>query len=197
MAGCVLLLVRLAASFVLYSALWTPGQLPSSIGLPSIPFLLLQASLWLGPAATLLLATSTLFSEDKRRLGAVLLGLGICGQPLVFAYETLPGEDFYLSGATVLLLGWPSGGINLPEAALFALLALLLLRLQGGGPPRPRGARGSGSFMLCSGFGRQSTPMAPWRSQWGPPAKLRRELCRATDQAHHPPPLRRLDEPIR
>ena len=60
--------------------------------------------------------------------GALLLGLGACGQPLVFAYETLPGEDFYLSGATVLLLGWPSGGINLPEATLFALLALLLLR---------------------------------------------------------------------
>ena len=60
--------------------------------------------------------------------GALLLGLGACGQPLVFAYETLPGEDFYLSGDTVLLLGWPSGGINLPEAALFAVLALLLLR---------------------------------------------------------------------
>jgi hypothetical protein len=60
--------------------------------------------------------------------GALLLGLGACGQPLVFAYETLPGEDFYLSGDAVLLLGWPSGGINLPEAALFAVLALLLLR---------------------------------------------------------------------
>ncbi len=127
--GCALLLVRLAAfaSFVLYSALRMPGQLPASVALPFIPFLLLQASLWLGPAATLLLATSALFSEDKRRLGAVLLGLGICGQPLVLAYIAFPGEGFYLSGATVLLLGWPSGGINLPEAALFALLALLLL----------------------------------------------------------------------
>jgi predicted ester cyclase len=28
----------------------------------------------------------------------------------------------------VLMLGWPSGGITLPEATLFALLALLLLR---------------------------------------------------------------------
>ena len=130
MAGCVLLLVRLAASasFVLYSALGTPGQLPASVGLPSIPFLLLQASLWLGPAATLLLALSGLFSGGKWRLGVLLLGLVACGQPLVFAYETLPGEDFYLSGDTVLLLGWPSGGINLPEAALFAVLALLLLR---------------------------------------------------------------------
>jgi predicted ester cyclase len=130
MAGCVLLLMRLAASasFVLYSALWTRGQLPSSVGLPSIPFLLLQASLWLGPAATLLLALSGLFSGGKWRLGVLLLGLVACGQPLVFAYETFPGEDFYLSGATVLLLGWPSGGINLPEATLFALLALLLLR---------------------------------------------------------------------
>jgi predicted ester cyclase len=130
MVGCVLLLLRLAAyaSFVLYSALWMPGQLPASVGLPFIPFLLLQGSLWLGPAAMLLLALSGLFSEGKRRLGVVLLGLGLCGQPLVFAYETLPGEDFYLSGATVLLLGWPSGGINLPEAVLFALLALLLLR---------------------------------------------------------------------
>jgi predicted ester cyclase len=130
MAGCVLLLMRLAASasFVLYSALWMPGQLPASVELPSIPFLLLQASLWLWPAATLLLALNALFSEGKRRLGLVLLGLGVCGQPLVFALEALPGEGFYLSGATVLLLGWPSGGISLPEAALFAYLSLLLLR---------------------------------------------------------------------
>ena len=27
--------------------------------------------------------------------------------------------------------------------------------------PRPLGVQGSGSFMLCSGFGRQSTRMAP------------------------------------
>jgi predicted ester cyclase len=126
----VLLLLRLAASasFVLYSALWMPGQLPASVGLPFVPFLLLQASLWLGPSATLLLALSALFSAGKRRLGAVLLGLAACGQPLVLAHEALPGEGFYLSGATVLLLGWPSGGTNLPEAALFGLLALLLLR---------------------------------------------------------------------
>jgi predicted ester cyclase len=130
LAGCALLLMRLAASasFVLYSALWMPGQLPASVELPSVPFLLLQGSLWLAPAAMLLLALNALFSESKRRLGAVLLGLGVCGQPLVFAYEALPGEGFYLSGATVLLLGWPSGGINLPEAALFVYLALLLLR---------------------------------------------------------------------
>jgi predicted ester cyclase len=129
-AGCVLLLIRLAASasFVLYSALWMPAQLPATVGLTLGPFLLLQASLWLGPAAMLLLALSALISVDKRRLGMVLLGLGACGQPLVFAYEALPGEGFYLSGATTLLLGWPSGGINLPEAALFTLLALLLLR---------------------------------------------------------------------
>ena len=76
----------------------------------------------------LLLALSALISAGKRRLAAVLLGLAACGQPLVFAHEALPGEGFYLSGATVLLLGWPSGGINLPEAALFGLLALLLLR---------------------------------------------------------------------
>jgi predicted ester cyclase len=126
----VLLLIRLAASasFVLYSALWMPAQLPATVGLTLGPFLLLQASLWLGPAAMLLLALSALISVDKRRLGMVLLGLGACGQPLVFAYEALPGEGFYLSGATTLLLGWPSGGINLPEAALFTLLALLLLR---------------------------------------------------------------------
>jgi predicted ester cyclase len=104
-----------------------PGQLPASVGLPLIPFLLLQASLWLGPAATLLLALSA-FSERERLLGVVLLGLGAFGQPLVFAHEALPGEGFYLSGAKVLLLGWPSGGINLPEAVFYALLALLLLR---------------------------------------------------------------------
>jgi predicted ester cyclase len=130
LAACVLLLIRLAASasFVLYSALWMPGQLPASVELPSIPFMLLQASLWLGPAATLLLALGALFSAGKRRLGVVLLGLGACGQPLVFAYEALPGESFYLSGATVLLLGWPSGGISLLEGTLLAALALLLLR---------------------------------------------------------------------
>jgi predicted ester cyclase len=59
---------------------------------------------------------------------AVLLGLTALGQPLVFALDALPGEAFYLSGATVLMLGWPSGGITLPEAVLLALLALLLLR---------------------------------------------------------------------
>ena len=130
MAGGVLLLLRLAASvsFVLYSALRLPGQIPASGELPLVVSLLLQASLWLGPAATLLLALSGLLTEGKRRLGAVLLSLAVFAQPLVFAVGALPGEGFYLSGATVLLLGWPSGGINLPEAALFAWLALLLLR---------------------------------------------------------------------
>jgi predicted ester cyclase len=129
-SGCVLLLMKLAASasFVLYSAFRMPGQLPASVELPSIPFLLLQASLWLGPAATLLLALSALFTVGKRRLGLALLGLGACGQPLVFAYQVLPGEGFYLAGTSLLLLGWPSGGINLPEATLLAYLALLLLR---------------------------------------------------------------------
>jgi predicted ester cyclase len=129
-AGCVLLLLRLAASasFILYSALRLPGQIPASGELPLLVSLLLQAHLWLGPAATLLLALSGLLTESKRRLGAVLLGLAVFGQPLVFAVGAFPGEGFYLSGATVLLLGWPSGGINLPEAVFFAMLALLLLR---------------------------------------------------------------------
>jgi predicted ester cyclase len=129
LVGCVLLLLRLAASvsFVLYSALWMPGQMPASGELPLLVSLLLQAHLWLGPAATLLLALSGLFSVGKRRLGVLLLSLAVFGQPLVFAVGALPGEGFYLSGATVLLLGWPSGGINLPEVVLFSLLALLLL----------------------------------------------------------------------
>src|SRR5215208_2560772 len=62
----------------------------------------------------------------------------------------------------------------------------------GGGPRRPRG---SGSVMLCSGFGRQAARIVPWILRWG--LRTRRELCRATDQAHHPPPLRRHDEPLR
>lgn len=130
MVGCVLLLLRLAASvsFVLYSALWMPGQMPASGELPLLVSLLLQAHLWLGPAATLLLALCGFFGEGKRRLGVLLLSLAVFGQPLVFAVGALPGEGFYLSGATVLLLGWPSGGINLPEVVLFSLLALLLLR---------------------------------------------------------------------
>jgi predicted ester cyclase len=130
MVGCVLLLLRLAASvsFVLYSALWMPGQMPASGELPLLVSLLLQAHLWLGPAATLLLALCGFFSEGKRRLGVLLLSFAVFGQPLVFAVGALPSEGFYLSGATVLLLGWPSGGINLPEVVLFSLLALLLLR---------------------------------------------------------------------
>ena len=129
MAGGVLLLLRLVSSgsFVLYSALRLPGQIPASGELLLVVSLLLQASLWLGPAATLLLALSGLLTEGKRGLGAVLLGLTVFGQPLVFVVDALPGEAFYLSGATVLLLGWPSGGINLPEAVLFVLVALLLL----------------------------------------------------------------------
>jgi predicted ester cyclase len=129
-AGGVVLLLRLAASasFVLWSALRLPGQVPASGEVPLAPFVLLQASLWLGPTATLLLALGVLLAGGDRRLGAVLLGLTALGQPLVFVFDALPGEAFYLSGATVFMLGWPSGGIALPEAVLFALLALLLLR---------------------------------------------------------------------
>lgn len=129
-AGGAVLLLRLAASasFLLWSALRLPGQVPASGEIPLAPFLLLQASLWLGSVATLLLALGGLLAEGKRQPGAVLLGLTVFGQPLVFAFDALPGEAFYLSGATVLTLGWPSGGIALPEAVLFAFLALLLLR---------------------------------------------------------------------
>ena len=35
----------------------------------------------------------------------MLLGLTALGQPLVFALDALPDEAFYLSGATVLMLG--------------------------------------------------------------------------------------------
>jgi predicted ester cyclase len=128
-AGGILLLLWLTASlsFILISALWIPEQIPASGKLPIAFFLLLQASLWFGPAVTLLLALSALLTEGKRQLGAVLLGLGILGQPLVFAFDALPGEVFYLSASTVLWLGWPAGSINLPEAALFVLLGVLLL----------------------------------------------------------------------
>jgi len=148
MAGGVLLLLRLAASvtFILYSALWLPAQVPASGELPFVFFLFLQASLWLGPAASLLLALSGLLTEGKRGLGAVLLGLGLFGQPLVVAFDALPGETFYLSATTVVFLGWPSGGMNLPEAALFALLALLLLR----------GARQRTLGRLCESIAREN-----------------------------------------
>lgn len=126
----ILLLLWLAASlsFILYSVLWTPEQIPASGKLPTSFVLLLQASLWSGPAATLLLALGALLTEGRRRLGAVLLGLGILGQPLVFAFDALPGEVFYLSASRVLWLGWPGGSVNLPEAVLLILLGLLLLR---------------------------------------------------------------------
>jgi predicted ester cyclase len=129
-AAGVLLILWLTASlsFILLSALWLPGQIPAS-GELSFPYLLLvQVSLWFGPAATLLLALGALLIEGKRQLGAVLLGLSILGQPLVFAFDALPGEVFYLSASTVLWLGWPAGSINLPESALFVLLGILLLR---------------------------------------------------------------------
>jgi hypothetical protein len=103
--------------------------------------------------------------------------------PLIREYETISAERTPENPLGIYTLT-PRGSGPSPRKK----------SLQGGESQRPRG---SGSFMLCSGFGRQSTPMAPLRSRWGPPAKLRRELCRATDQAHHPPPLRRLDEPIR
>ena len=126
----ILLLLWLAASlsFILYSVLRTPEQIPASGKLPTSFVLLLQASLWSGPAATLLLALGALLTEGRRRLGAVLLGLGILGQPLVFAFDALPGEVFYLSASRVLWLGWPGGSVNLPEAVLLILLGLLLLR---------------------------------------------------------------------
>ncbi len=126
----ILLPLWLAASlsFILYSVLWTPEQIPASGKLPASLVLLLQASLWSGPAATLLLALGALLTEGRRRLGAVLLGLGILGQPLVFAFDALPGEVFYLSASRVLWLGWAGGSVNLPEAVLLILLGLLLLR---------------------------------------------------------------------
>ena len=96
MAGGFVLLLRLAASasFLLWAALRLPGQLPASGELSLAPFLLLQASLWLGPAATLLLALGGLLAGDDRRLGAMLLGLTVFGQPLVFAFDALPVEAF-------------------------------------------------------------------------------------------------------
>jgi predicted ester cyclase len=129
-AGDVLLLLWLAASlsFILYSALWIPEQIPATGKLPLALLPLLQASLWSGPAAALLLALSAIRTEGKQRVGAVLLGLGILGQPLVLAFDALPGEVFYLSASTVLVLGWPAGSINLPEAALFMSLGALLVR---------------------------------------------------------------------
>ena len=128
-AGVLLLLWLVASlSFILFSALWIPEQIPASGKLPIAAFLLLQTSLWSGPAAALLLALSALLTEGKRQLGAVLLSLGILGQPFVFAFDALPGEVFYLAASTVLWLGWPAGSINLPEAALFIVLGALLLR---------------------------------------------------------------------
>ena len=54
-------------------------------------------------------------------------GMGI-GPEDVLSRLSQPSQESVPVRATVLLLGWPSGGVNLPEAALFVLLALLLLR---------------------------------------------------------------------
>src|SRR5215211_9335219 len=109
-------------------------------------------------------------------------------------YEDLLLVEEYLKGLAYLVALMPvireyesMGAERIPENPLGRMWSP-----PGGGPRRPRGA---GSVMLCSGCGRQSTRIVPWILRWGP--RTRRELCRATDQAHHPPPLRRHDEPLR
>src|SRR5215216_7991858 len=101
--------------------------------------------------------------------------------PVVREYETMGAER--------------GEGASLPIYTLTPDRIICRRRKSRGESAKPRGARGPGSFMPCSAYGRLSTRAAPWRSRWR--LRTRRELCRATDQADDTPPLRRHDEPLR
>jgi predicted ester cyclase len=109
---------------MLFPSLYTPKGLPSLVlTVASV------ATTVLGSAALLSLALGA-FSSDARRLGAVLLLLGVPGGSLFYsALYALTGTDT-VSGQqllvrTSLLFG---DELGVPEACLFALLGAMLLR---------------------------------------------------------------------
>jgi predicted ester cyclase len=128
--GTTLLLVWLAVwlawpyVFYLYPSLMDPKGL-----LAVVLFLAWVAIDLVGSAALLSLALGA-FSSDARRLGAVLLLLGVPGGSLFYsALYALTGTDA-VSGqqllvTTSLLFG---SELGVPEACLFALLGAMLLR---------------------------------------------------------------------
>jgi predicted ester cyclase len=108
---------------MLFPSLWSPRGLPS-------PFLTVAsvATALLGSAAVLSLGLGAFFS-GARRLGAVLLILGVPGESLFFyAHNALTGTNEIsqqLAVTTTLLFGADPG---VAEACLFALLGAMLLR---------------------------------------------------------------------
>jgi hypothetical protein len=114
------LAVRLSP--ILYPSLWSPKGLPS-------PVLIVAsvATALLGSAAVLSLGLGAFFS-GARRLGAVLLILGVPAGSLFFgAHYALTGTDAIsnqLAVTTTLLFG---SELGVAEACLFTLLGAMLL----------------------------------------------------------------------
>jgi predicted ester cyclase len=114
----------LAVQFVpmLYPSLWSPKGLPS-------PFLNIAwvAEALLGSAALLSLGLGAFFS-GARRLGAMILILGVPGDLLFFSvHNALTGTNEIsqqLAVTSTLLIG---AELGVPEACLFALLGAMLL----------------------------------------------------------------------
>jgi hypothetical protein len=114
------LAVRLSP--ILYPSLWSPKGLPSPVlTVASV------ATALLGSAAVLSLGLGAFFS-GARRLGAVLLILGVPAGALFFgAHYTLTGTDAIsnqLAVTITLLFGAP---LRVAEACLFTLLGAMLL----------------------------------------------------------------------
>ena len=109
-------------AYILYFALWSPKGVTS-------PFLTLasMATTLLGSAAMLSLGLGA-FTSGVRRLGAMLLVLGVPGDLLFFsACNALTGTNeisTQLAVTTTLLFGADLGVV---EACLFALLGVMLL----------------------------------------------------------------------
>jgi predicted ester cyclase len=123
--GTALLLVWLAWPYVyyLYPSLMDPKGL-----LAVVLFLVWVAIDLVGSAALLSLALGA-FSSDARRLGAVLLLLGVPGGSLFYsALYALTGTDA-VSGQQLLVTTSVLFGdeLGVPEACLFALLGAMLL----------------------------------------------------------------------
>ena len=126
--GTTLLLVWLplwlAVQFapMLFPSLWSPKGLPSPVFSVAS-----WATALLGSAAVLSLGMGAFFS-DARRLGAMLLILGVPGASLFFgAHTALTGTNDIsqqLAVTTTLLFG---AELGVPEGCLFTLLGAMLL----------------------------------------------------------------------
>ncbi len=129
-------------ALMLFPSLWSPK------GLPSPAFTVASvASALLGSAAVLSLGIGAFFS-GARRLGAVLLVLGVPGGSLFCGVlYALTGTDEIsqqLAMTTTLLFG---ADLGVPEACLFTLLGAMLL---GGARGRLRRRRRRTARMPCA-----------------------------------------------